>query len=116
MDFSRLKVRARILKAVEIVLPSAIALVAAIFSFQTSGNVEALKREIRAYEERKDLSDMIIEGIKDFSPKSEEIHRGKLRYLAIYRMAKDDDYKLLLKRYPERVNHTTYTRQLRIYS
>ena len=41
--------KARILKAVKIVLPSAIALVAAIFSFQASGNVEALKREIRAY-------------------------------------------------------------------
>ena len=41
---------------------------------------------------------MIIEGIKDFSPKSEEIHLGKLRYLAIYRMAKDDDDKLLLSK------------------
>ena len=98
MGFSRLKVRETILKTAEIALPSLMALVAAICSFQTSGNVEALKREIRAYEEKKDLSEMIIEGIKNFSPKNEEIHREKLRYLAIYRMAKDDDDKLLLKR------------------
>ena len=85
----------------KVLIPSVLSLLAAIFSGYSSLKVGDLDRIIekqkQEYNESSNLSKMIIDGMEDFHNKEESSY-GKLRFIAVYRMAPSDEDKLLLSR------------------
>lgn len=85
----------------KVLIPSVLSLAAAIFSCYTSFKVGDLDRIIeeqkQEYNESSNLSKMIIDGMEDFHNKEESSY-GKLRFIAVYRMAPSDEDRLLLSR------------------
>lgn len=71
-------------------------IIAAILSGLGVAQGNKIEEQFKQYEQSKQFSDLIIAGIEDFT-KPDSIE-GKLRYLAVYRLAPDDKNKLYLTR------------------
>ena len=71
-------------------------IIAAILSWFGVAQGNKIEEQFKQYEQSKQFSDLIVAGIDDFS-KQDSI-KGKLRYLAVYRLAPDDKNKLYLTR------------------